>query len=73
MSPLQDEDRLKQAVNTVPDHAALNAMIARSPEVICCMSLEQLSTLLGHLPASVKQALSAAQCGDSRATPTKLG
>ena len=30
----QDEDRLKQAVNTTPDHAALNAMLARGPEEV---------------------------------------
>jgi len=33
--PVQDEDRLKQAVNTAPDHATLNAMIARGPEEVC--------------------------------------
>lgn len=28
----QDEDRLKQAINIAPDHAALNKLIARGPE-----------------------------------------
>lgn len=28
----QDEDRLKRAVNTVPTHAELNAMLARSEQ-----------------------------------------
>ena len=29
---MQDEDRLKKAVNSVPSHAELNVMLARSEE-----------------------------------------
>ena len=32
MLTCQDEERLKKAVNTVPTHAELNAMLARSEE-----------------------------------------
>jgi hypothetical protein len=32
MHHTQDEDRLKKAVNSVPSHAELNAMLARSEE-----------------------------------------
>lgn len=32
LADAQDEDRLKRAVNTVPTHAELNAMLARSEQ-----------------------------------------
>jgi hypothetical protein len=48
----QDEDRLKQAVNTTPDHAALNAMLARGPEEVALFqSLDAQPVGVSSVPA----------------------